>query len=197
MDTQFEKYSDLKIIQRINGGDIALFEILIRRYGAFLYKIGRMYKHDHEDTNDLMQDTYINAYIHLKKFENRSSFKTWLTRIMLNLCYQKRHKLSFMREIISDDTQNEKSSVLLHHSPNNEKIAINKELGRVLENAIREIPEKYRIVFSLREINCLTVAETAEAMNISESNVKVRLSRAKVMLQREIKKMYITEYFKI
>jgi RNA polymerase sigma-70 factor (ECF subfamily) len=190
MDTQFEKYSDLKIIQRINDGDIALFEILIRRYGAFLYKIGRMYKHDHEDTNDLMQDTYINAYIHLKKFENRSSFKTWLTRIMLNQCYQKRHKLSFKTEIISDDTQNEKSSELFHHSPNNEKIAINKELGRVLDNALREIPEKYRTVFSLREINGLTVAETAEAMNISESNVKVRLSRAKVMLQKDIKRMY-------
>jgi RNA polymerase sigma-70 factor (ECF subfamily) len=144
-----------------------------------------------------MQDTYINAYIHLKKFENRSSFKTWLTRIMLNHCYQKRHKLSFKNEVISDAAQYEKSSVLFHHSTNNEKNAINKELGRVLENAIQEIPEDYRIVFSLREINGLSVAETAEALNISESNVKVRLNRAKVMLQREIKKMYLTEDIKI
>ena len=197
MNAQFEKYSDLKIIQRINNGDITLFEILIRRYGPYLYKIGRLYNHNHENTEDLMQDTYVNAYIHLKKFENRSSFKTWLTRIMLNQCYQKRHKLSFKNEIINDDTQNEKSGVLFHHSTNNEKIAINKELARVLENAIHEIPEDYRMVFSLREINGLSVAETAEALNITENNVKVRLNRAKVMLQREIKKMYLTEDIKI
>lgn len=129
MDAQFEKYSDLKIIQRIIKGDIELFEILIRRYDPFLYKIGRTYRYNHENTGDLMQDTYINAYTHLKKFENRLSFKTWLTRIMLNQCYQKRHKLSFKNEIISDDIQNEKPSILFHHSTNNEKIAINKELG--------------------------------------------------------------------
>lgn len=190
MDAQFEKYSDLEIIQRINEGDIKLFEILIRRYDPFLYKIGRTYRYNHESTEDLMQDTYINAYTNLKKFEHRSSFKTWLTRIMLNQCYQKRHKLSFQNEIIGDDVQNEKSSILFHHSTNNEKIAMNKELGRVLENAIHEIPEEYRIVFSLRELNGLSVAETAEALDISESNVKVRLNRAKKKLRSEIMQMY-------
>ena len=190
MDAQFEKYSDLEIIQRINEGDIKLFEILIRRYDPFLYKIGRTYRYNHENTEDLMQDTYINAYTNLKKFENRSSFKTWLTRIMLNQCYQKRHKLSFRNEIIGADVQNEKSSILFHLSTNNEKIAMNKELGRVLENAIHKIPEEYRIVFSLRELNGLSVAETAEALDISESNVKVRLNRAKKMLRSEIMEMY-------
>ena len=190
MDAQFEKYSDPEIIQRINEGDVRLFEILIRRYDPFLYRIGKTYRYNHEDTEDLMQDAYINAYCGLKKFENRSSFKTWLTRIMLNVCYQKRHKLSFKNEIISDDIQNEKSSTLFHHSNNNEKISMNKELGHVLENAIHEIPEDYRIVFTLRELNGLSVAETSEALDITESNVKVRLNRAKGMLQKEIKKMY-------
>ena len=190
MEKQFEQYSDREIIQRINEGDLKLFEILIRRYDPFLYKIGRTYRYNHEDTEDLMQDAYINAYCNLKKFENRSTFKTWLTRIMLNVCYQKKHKLSFKNEIISDDIQNEKSSILFHHSTNNEKIAMNKELGRVLEDAIHEIPEDYRIVFTLRELNGLSVAETSEALNITEGNVKVRLNRAKGMLQKEIKKMY-------
>ena len=193
MEKQFEQYSGREIIQRINEGDLKLFEILIRRYDPFLYKIGRTYRYNHEDTEDLMQDAYINAYCNLKKFENRSTFKTWLTRIMLNVCYQKKHKLSFKNEIISDDIQNEKSSILFHHSTNNEKIAMNKELGRVLENAIHEIPEDYRIVFTLRELNGLNVAETAEALDITESNVKVRLNRAKGMLQKEIKKMYSPE----
>lgn len=190
METQFGQYSDEEIIRNINDGEIKLFEILIRRYDPFLYKIGRTYRYNHQDTQDLMQDAYINAYCNLKKFENRSSFKTWLTRIMLNVCYQKRHKLSFKNEIVSDDIQNEKSDTVFHHSPDNENIAMNKELGHVLENAIHAIPEDYRIVFTLRELNGLSVAETSEALRITESNVKVRLNRAKTMLQKEIKKMY-------
>ena len=82
---------------------------------------------------------------------------------------------------------------MFHQSTNNEKITVNKELGRVLENAIHQIPEDYRVVFSLRELNGLSVAETAEALDISESNVKVRLNRAKAMLQKEIKRMYSPE----
>jgi RNA polymerase sigma-70 factor (ECF subfamily) len=193
LDAQFEKYSDLEVIRRVNEGDVRFFEILIRRYDPFLYRIGRTYRYNHEDTEDLMQDAYINAYCNLKKFENRASFKTWLTRIMLNVCYQKRHKLSFKNEIHENDIQNEKSDILFHHSSNNEKIAMNKELGRVIENAIHNIPEDYRIVFTLRELNGLNVAETSEALKITESNVKVRLNRAKGMLQKEIKKMYSSD----
>lgn len=190
LDAPFESYADIEIIQRILEGDVRLFEILIRRYNAFLYRIGRTYRYGHEDTQDLMQDAYINAYCNLKKFENRSSFKTWLIRIMLNVCYQKRHKLSYKNEITSQGIQSDNQGILFDHSTNNEKMAINKELGHVIENAIHEIPEEYRIVFSLRELNGLSVAETAEALNITESNVKVRLYRAKAMLQKEIKKMY-------
>ena len=193
MDAQFEKYSDLEIIRQINEGDVRLFEILIRRYDPFLYRIGRTYRYNHEDTEDLMQDAYISAYSNLKKFESRASFKTWLTRIMLNVCYQKKHKLSFKNEIQDDNIENEKSDILFHDSSNNEKIAMNKELGHVIENAVHKIPEDYRIVFTLRELNGLNVAETAEALNITESNVKVRLNRAKGMLQKEIKKMYSSE----
>ena len=193
METQLQQYSDLEIIEKINDGDVKLFEILIRRYNPFLYKIGRTYRYNHQDTEDLMQDAYVNTFFSLKKFEHRSSFKTWITRIMLNLCYQRKHKLSFKNEITGDDIQNEKSNIMFHQSTNNEKITVNKELGRVLENAIHEIPEDYRIVFSLRELNGLSVAETAAALDISESNVKVRLNRAKTMLQKEIKKMYSPE----
>lgn len=180
----------MEIIEKINNGEVRLFEILIRRYNSFLYKIGRTYRYNHQDTEDLMQDAYINAFCNLKKFENRSSFKTWFTRIMLNLCYQKKQKLSFKNENSGDNIENEKLSLMFHPSGNNEKITMNKELGRVLENAIHEIPEDYRIVFSLRELNGLSVAETAEALDITESNVKVRLNRAKAMLQKEIRKMY-------
>lgn len=190
MEKQFEQYTDMDIIHKVINGEVELYEILIRKYNSFLYKIGRAYRYNHQDTEDLMQETYISAYGNLSKFENRSSFKTWFTRIMLNHCYQKKQKLSFKNEIITDDIQSSKSNVMFHHAMNNEKATVNKELGRILENAIHTIPEDYRLVFALRELNGLSVTETSESLAISESNVKVRLNRAKKMLRSEIEKMY-------
>jgi len=192
VEKQFEQYTDREVISQVIDGKEGLYEILIRRYNSFLYKIGRTYRYNHQDTEDLMQETYISAYCNLEKFENRSSFKTWITRIMLNQCYQRRHKLSFKNEISSDDLLTEKSKVMFHHT-SNQNTTVNKELGRVLENAIHEIPEDYRIVFTLRELNGLSVAETAAALEISEGNVNVRLNRAKAMLRSEIEKMYSPE----
>src|SRR5215467_10761529 len=97
-----EQYSDLELIRLILNGDIALFELLIRRNNAILYKTGRSYDYCHEDTQDLMQETYIDAYRNLSKFEGRATFKTWITRIMLNKCFHHRHKLSFSNELPSE-----------------------------------------------------------------------------------------------
>jgi RNA polymerase sigma-70 factor (ECF subfamily) len=102
----FEHYSDLEIIQRILKGDMPLYEILIRRNNASLYKIGRSYNYNHEDTQDLMQDSFIDAYCHLKSFDNRSSFKTWLIKIMLNNCYRKQHKFSYKHEMLVEINEN-------------------------------------------------------------------------------------------
>jgi RNA polymerase sigma factor (sigma-70 family) len=185
---QFEQYSDIEIISKILSGEIKLYEILIRRYNSFLYKIGRSYHYNHEDTEDLMQETYISAYCSLKKFEHRASFKTWLTRLMLNHCYQKKHKLSYANEIITG-LETERPDALFQFSNNKDQM-INKELGNVMENALLQIPEDYRIVFTLRELNGLSVAETASALGITETNVKVRLNRAKAMLRSAIENMY-------
>src|SRR5689334_2989759 len=99
---EFEQYDDKEIIQKILQGEFALFEILIRRYNSFLYKTGRTYNYNHEDTQDLMQDTFIDVYTSLSKFESRSSFKTWIIRIMLNNCFKKKQKFSFKNEIANE-----------------------------------------------------------------------------------------------
>ncbi|HEY5747577.1 MAG TPA: sigma-70 family RNA polymerase sigma factor [Chryseolinea sp.] len=191
MRNQTEQYTDLEVIEKIRNGEEAIYEILIRRYNAFLYKIGRTYRYNHQDTEDLMQETYISAYFNLAKFENRSSFKTWLTRIMLNHCFQKKQKFSFQNEITTDTTP--PTAPMFQQPANTEKSLVNKELGRVLENALSRIDEDYRIVFTLRTLNELSVAETMEVLDLSESNVKVRLNRAKKMLRSEIEKMYSPE----
>ncbi len=187
---EFEQYTDLEIIQKILKNQTPLFEILIRRNNPFLYRVGRSYNYNHEDTQDLMQDTFIDAYCNLSKFENRSSFKTWIIRIMLNNCFRKQQKFSFKNEqaneinvecipMFSDQNQN-----------NTNKHVMNKELNTVIENALKQVALDYRMVFSLREINGLNVKETANVLNISESNVKVRLNRAKALLRKEVEKSY-------
>ncbi len=187
------QYADFEIIQKILEGEIEWYEILIRRNNPFLYKAGRSYNYNHEDTQDLMQDTFIDAYLNLSKFENRSSFKTWIIKIMLNNCYKKLQKFSFKNEISTEI--NDKSIPMFsdnQHTDTN-KVIVNRELNFVIENALTEIPLDYRLVFSLREMNGLNVFETAEALNISEANVKVRLNRAKTMLRKQIEKSYTAQ----
>lgn len=187
---EFEHYTDIEVIGKILKGENQLYELLIRRNNPFLYRIGRSYNYNHHDTEDLMQETYINAFYSLAKFENKSSFKTWITRIMLNNCYQKKQKFSFKNERPVEEIRIEKNNPMFHNQMNSEKSFLNKELGHVLENALSNIPEDYRLIFTLRELNGLSISEASEAANISETNVKARLSRAKNMLRTEIEKMY-------
>lgn len=192
MATLFQEYTDFEIIDKVVAGETKLFEVLIRRNNAALYKIGRSYRYNHHDTEDLMQEAYIAAFYSLLKFEKRSSFKTWLSRVMINLCYQKKQRSSFKNEIPLENNDIGKV-VPMFQQPSTMETPVNKELGRVLENAISKIPEDYRIVFTLRELNGLSISETTEALQISESNVKVRLNRAKKLLRSEIEKMYAPE----
>lgn len=188
MKTQ-EKYTDRELVDRILNQETALFELVIRRNNASLYRIGMMYRFSHEDTQDLMQDAYIEAFKHLHQFENRSSLCTWISKIMLNLCYRKTQTWSAknverMTEStpVSDSETNETSDIVM-----------NKELNSVIEKSLLNIPEKYRIAFALREINGLSVLETANILEVSEGNVKVRVNRAKTYLRNEIEKFYNKE----
>src|SRR5690606_20317785 len=105
---------------------------------------------------------------------------------------QKKHRLQYVKEtVMAGAPENQKP--IFHEALNTEKMMINKELGNVLEQALNHIPEDYRIVFTLRELNGLSVAETQAALALSESNVKVRLNRARKLLRTEIEKMYSVE----
>ncbi|MBL7926328.1 MAG: sigma-70 family RNA polymerase sigma factor [Bacteroidia bacterium] len=185
----YKELSEEEIAQRVLKGEKSLYEIIVRRFNPTLYKIGRSYNYNHDDTQDLMQDTFIDAYRNLSGFEGRSSFKTWMIRIMLNNCYHKKRKLSFTNEVMEDTDEN--SQPMFTNAINDtNKLVQNRELGHIIEEALAKIPEEYRMVFSLREVNGLNVKETAELLNISESNVKVRLNRSKSLLRKEVEKSY-------
>ncbi|HQU95805.1 MAG: sigma-70 family RNA polymerase sigma factor [Saprospiraceae bacterium] len=177
------------IIQRIIQGEKDLFKVIVRKYNPILYKIGRSYNYNHEDTQDLMQDSFIDAYKNLNQFKGNAQLMTWIIRIMMNNCYRKKEKSSFKYEVVKDIND---QSVPLFSNPdvNTEKMAQNHELSHIIEKSLEKLPEKYRIVFSLREINFLNISETAEILQTTESNVKVMLNRAKAMLRLEIENNY-------
>lgn len=190
-----EKFTEAEIIEHVINGEKELYEIIVRRFNPYLYKIGRSYNYNHEDTQDLMQETFIDAYKSLSQFEGRADFKTWIIRIMLNNCYRKSRKLSFKNEH-SQDLNDYSKPMFTNLNNGTEKLVQNHELKHIIENALSKIPLDYRMVFSLREINGFNVSETANLLNINEPNVKVRLNRAKTILRNEITKSYSpTELF--
>ena len=184
------QYSDQELIEKVLAGDAALFELIIRRNNPFLYRIGKMYHYSHEETQDLMQDSYIQAYMHLAQFQNKSSFKTWISKIMINECYRKSKKWRYTHmESLEDHPLKYKMSASLETS----HTIMNTELNSIIEKGLLQIPEDYRSVFTMREINGFSVSETAQILAITESNVKVRLNRAKILLRKEIEKYYNKE----
>lgn len=187
-----ESFSEQELIERILDGEKKLYEIIVRRFNPYLYKIGRSYNFSHEDTEDLMQDSFVDAYKNLSQFEARSGFKTWLIRIMLNNCFRKKSKSSFKNETMKEITDSDRP-LYAQSGEDTANLVSRRELNSIIETAIAELPHEYRMVFSLREINGCSVAETAELLNISEANVKVRLNRTKTMLRNNIENDFIGE----
>lgn len=183
--------SDLEVIQKILSGEKACFEVLIRRNNASLYKVGRAFGFNHQDTEDLMQDAHVTAFMNLEKFEGRSQYKTWVVKIMVNKClYKLKLSAHKNRHNIESITENTKAMIPTGDNYDTEKRVLNTELSHALEKSIESIPQDYRMVFILREKEGLSIAETAEALEITEANVKVRLNRAKVMLRTVLENYY-------
>lgn len=191
MSHNTEALSDAELIHRILKGEAGLYEAIVRKYSGYLYKVGRSYGYTHEDTQDLMQETYVNVYLHLKDFEYRSSFKTWMIKIMLHQCYQRKQKSSYQMEVPAGNDSDDKSiPMFCDLGADTGKTVINTELKEVEEAAVRHMPASYQTVFRLREVKGLSINETAEKLHITKANVKVRLHRAKSMLRKEIRDIY-------
>ncbi len=172
--------SDEDIVDRIVKGEQQLFEQLMRKYNQRMYRISMSIINDDKEAEDIMQIAYINAYQQLKKFEGRSTFATWLTRILIyeSLLHKKR-KIKQQKVLMEKDGSN-------YHDDTPLKGLMNKELKVILEKAVKELPEKYRLVFVMREVEEMSTLETAEALSLGESNVKIRLSRAKELLRTHL-----------
>jgi len=179
--------SDAEVVERVIGGETSLFEILMRRHNQRVYRVARSVVRDEGEAEDVMQQAYINAFVHLKQFERRAQFSTWLTRITLYEALARRRKKRPEESLsMHDEDLHEAPAPLSSAAPSPERQAYGRELARLLEDAVDALPETYRAVFMLREIEGLSTAETAEGLGVGEEAVKTRLHRAKAMMRQTL-----------
>ncbi len=182
---------DAEIVKRVRAGERGLFEILMRRHNQRIYRAARAVMKDEHEVEDVMQQAYVNAFTHLHQFEERAQFSTWLTRITLNEAFGRRRKLRHIeaRSAALPDLEavpGELMETITSPQPDPERQAYARELHRVLEEAVDALPEGYRTVFMLRDVEGLSTSETGEGLGLGEEAVKTRLHRARAMIRRAI-----------
>ena len=186
--------SDEEVIARVLGGEKELYEIVMRRYNQRMFRISRSYLHDADEAEETVQQAYIIAYEHLAAFEGRSQFSTWLTRIVINEALRRQREMQRVVSIDDDPAirKSVEATMRTCGSGNPAETVLNEELRSILERTVDALPPMYRTVFVMREIEEMSIAETSESLGITQTNVKVRLSRAKEMLRQSIDSAYQT-----
>ena len=160
-----EQISDEEVVSRVLGGDPALFEILMRRHNQRVYRTVRAVLRDHDGIEDVMQQAYLNAYLHLPQFAGGARFSTWLTRIAVNEALSRRRKQGPALARGEDEVT---INLIDTKTPDPERQAIASEFRDVMEGEVAALPDALRAAFMLREVEGLSTAETAACLEVSE-----------------------------
>jgi RNA polymerase sigma-70 factor (ECF subfamily) len=176
-----EGWTDEEIIDRVKAGDTALYEIIMRRYNQRLYRVSCAILRDEAEAEDVMQDTYVRAYQHLSQFARRAPFSVWLTRIAVHEALKRLNMRQRNQQM--EYEEGGPQMAVVEPSPDPEQRTSRAELSHLLEQAVLRLPERYRTVVMLRDVEELSTAETAAALDLSEQNVKVRLHRGHAIMR--------------
>jgi RNA polymerase sigma-70 factor (ECF subfamily) len=180
---------DASLVERIRDQDESAFEALMRRYNGRLFRVARAILKDDRDAEDALQDGYLDAFRHIGTFRGDAQLSTWLTRIVVNqaLMRRRREKRNVVpfpthaggaetAEVEMADSKAESASARL----------LRGEMRRLLEERIDELPTAFRTVFVMREVEEMTVTETAECLSIPAATVRTRLFRARALLREAL-----------
>jgi RNA polymerase sigma factor (sigma-70 family) len=187
-----ESDDDLRLIARIARHDHAAFEILMRRHNGRLFRVARAILRDDAEAEDALQDAYLDAYRHIEDFRGSSRVATWLTRIVINhalmrLRKQKRDRVvvPMVREQATGESvmEREVADTRAEAPP---AATLRAEVRRLLERRIDELPLSFRTVFVMRDVDEMTVEETAESLGIPSATVRTRLFRARALLREAL-----------
>ena len=177
--------SDEQVVERVRHGDTALFEIIMRRHNQRLYRAARAILRDDDEAEDVLQEAYIRAFTHLDQFAGRAAFGTWLTRIAVHEALSRVRKRGHIQPL-PDEAADGDDMTAFRSAADVEKQVAGRELARALEAAIDALPDPFRAVFVLREIEEMNTAETASILELREETVKTRLHRARALLRRAL-----------
>jgi RNA polymerase sigma-70 factor (ECF subfamily) len=181
-----ERWTDEQVVARVLAGDGAAFEVIMRRYNQRLYRVARSILRDDAEAEDVIQDAYVRAYQHLNQFAGRAKFSTWLTRIAVHEALARAQRRSRIDSLDAVTGPNGEVSMPDTSIISPEAQASGREVSALLENALLALPDAYRTIIMLRDVEEMDTAETAEVLAITEENVKVRLHRARALLRREL-----------
>jgi RNA polymerase sigma-70 factor, ECF subfamily len=184
---EFESVSDLEVVDRVRAGETGLYELLMRRHNQRLYRTIRSVLTDETEAEDVLQESWVRAYEHLNQFGGLAHFATWLTRIAFHEALARSRKGKRWTpiedqsgEVIAEVNRRQTTST----TPETE--AMRSQLGQMLQAAVDALPQTYRSVFVLREVERLSTTETADCLGLSEEAVKTRLHRSRALLRRDL-----------
>lgn len=177
--------TDDEVVAQVLAGDLPLFEILMRRHNDRLFRATLAVVRDADEAEDVMQEAYFRAWSHLDQYRGEGRFAAWLTRIAVNEALARvRNRTPTLRCDIEDAG----GTLMPEHmpAPDPEQKLVSEELRSLIERAVDRLPEGQRLVFMLRDVQGLSVTETAESLELTPANVKVRLHRARSSLRQRL-----------
>lgn len=178
--------TDEAVIARVMDGDLAAFELIMRRYNQRLFRVARGILGNDEEAEDVVQEAYFRAYEHLAEFEGRARFSTWLTRIAVYTAAKRRRKMRRERLFASD----EELLNLIETGAGPAENASRSETRALLASAVDALPAELRVIVVMRLVEGVDTEETARALDITPANVKVRLHRARARLRETIEERF-------
>ncbi len=189
-----EQHPDVALVERVRAGDAAAYDTLVRKYERQIFRIAQHITQNREDAEDVMQDAFLKAYEKLNQFQGNSKFYTWLVRIAVNESLMRLRKRRTGKMVsIDEDIETEEGSVprdLADWAPDPEQNYNQSELAEILRKTIQGLPQGFRTVFALRDVEGLSTEETAETLGLSIPAVKSRLLRARLQLRERLSRYF-------
>ncbi len=187
-------FDEAALVARAKAGDVGAFSELVQRYDRRVFRMAKQITQNDDDAEDVLQETFLKAYTHLDDFQGNSKFYTWLVRIAVNEALMKLRKRRSDRTVPLDEPidtgEDEVAREIAVWDQNPEDSYSREELARILDEAIQTLKPAYRTVFVLRDIEELSIEETAETLGLSISAVKSRLLRARLQLRDKLTRQF-------
>jgi RNA polymerase sigma-70 factor (ECF subfamily) len=184
--------SDMDLVASVSRGDQQAFEALMRRHNGKLFRIARAILKDDADAEEALQDAYLDAYRHIQDFAGTARFDTWLTRIVINQALMRLRKRKQDRVVVpfgagtSDAREPAENSVADLRAEPPPNALFRSEIRRLLERQIDQLPDAFRVVFVMREVEDMSAEAIAEALSIPAATVRTRLFRARALLREAL-----------